>query len=30
MVERRHGRKVFVVVGERCGAMAGVNLEVRF
>jgi hypothetical protein len=26
---RRHGRKVFVVVGERCGAMAGVNLEVR-
>ena len=26
---RRHGKEVFVVVGERCG-MAGVNLEVRF
>ena len=31
MVERRsRGREVFVVVGERCGAMAGVNLAVRF
>ena len=31
MVERRrHGREVFVVGGERCGAMVGVNLEVRF
>jgi hypothetical protein len=27
---RRHGKQVFVVVGGRCGAMAGVNLEVRF
>lgn len=27
---RRRWREVFVVVGERCGEMAGVDLEVRF